>query len=332
MKNIAERVPMELQLEMFGVMLRIRGFELKTAECFAKGMLAGNIHTCIGQEAVSAGACTALQQGDFITGTHRGHGQCIAKGARTDRMLAELFGKKTGYCAGKSGSMHVADVGLGILGANGIVGAGLPIAAGSALASKIRHTPEVTLAFFGDGASNNGTFHETVNIAAAWKLPMVFLCENNGYAVSVNIHSVTNTEDIAARAAGYGIPGMVVDGNDAVAVYNAVHSAAERARGGGGPSIVECKTYRIHGHYEGDPAAYRTKEETKQWKAKDPIERLRAELLAQGAAPEKLEETEAAIAAEIEEAYRFAVDSAYPDPAEVREDVYFADNERSVAR
>ena len=202
-------------MSMYQTMLRIRAFETKAAECFTKGMLAGNIHLCIGQEAVATGACMALEADDYMTSTHRGHGHCIAKGASLDKMLAELFGKEAGYCKGKGGSMHIADVaGLHSLGANGIVGAGIPIAAGSALASKIYGDKHVTLCFFGDSASNQGTFHEAVNMAAAWKLPVVFLCENNNYGVSVNIHSVTNTDTIAVRAKAYDIPGKTVDGND----------------------------------------------------------------------------------------------------------------------
>lgn len=324
--------PRDLLLRMFEDMLRIRKFETKLTEFFAKGLLAGNIHTCIGQEATVVGACRALEKGDFITSTHRGHGHCIAKGAKTDRMMAELFGKSTGYCRGKGGSMHVADLGLGILGANGIVGAGLPLATGSGLASKIRRTGEVTVAFFGDGASNHGTFHESVNMAAAWKLPVVYLCENNQYAVSVNIASVTNTDTIAVRAGAYGIPGVTVDGNDVLAVYEAVKRAAARARGGEGPTLVECRTYRMRGHYEGDPATYRPKEVTEEWRKKDPIERLRALLLASGTKEEELAAVDETLDGEIEEACRFAADSPYPDTEEATKDVYTSDNERSVAR
>ena len=232
---------------MYKMMLRIRAFETRAAECFTKGMLAGNIHLCIGQEAVPTGACYALEKDDYMTSTHRGHGHCIAKGADMDKMLAELFGKKTGYCKGKGGSMHIADVeGLHSLGANGIVGAGIPIAAGSALASKIKGDKHVTLCFFGDSASNQGTFHEAVNMAAAWKLPVVFLCENNNYGVSVNIHTVTNTDTIAVRAKAYDIPGETVDGNDPTVVYEAVKKAVDYARAGNGPSIVECMTWSRH--------------------------------------------------------------------------------------
>jgi pyruvate dehydrogenase E1 component alpha subunit len=319
-------------LKMYEDMLRIRKFETKLTECFMKGMLAGNIHTCIGQEATIVGTCQALEQKDFITSTHRGHGHCIGKGAKTDKMMAELFGKVTGYCRGKGGSMHVADISLGILGANGIVGAGIPIATGSGLTSKIKKTDEVTLAFFGDGASNHGTFHESINMAAAWKLPVVYLCENNQYGVSVNINTVTNTETISVRAKGYGIPGVTVDGNDALAVYEAVKEAVQHAREGKGPSLVECLTYRMRGHYEGDPAAYRSKEVTEEWKKKDPIDRLKLYLLSLGIDEKELVAIEETMEKEIEAATEFAIASPYPDASEVTLDVYASDNERSVAR
>lgn len=322
----------ELLLDMYENMLRIRKFEVKLTDCFTKGMLAGNIHTSIGQEASAVGACKALEKRDFITTTHRGHGHCIVKGAKTDIMMAELFGKVTGYCRGKGGSMHVADVSLGILGANGIVGAGIPIATGSGLTSKIRNTDEVTMAFFGDAASNHGTFHEAINMAAAWKLPVVYLCENNQYGVSVNINTVTNTDSIAVRAKAYNIPGVTVDGNDPLAVYEAVKEAVQYAREGNGPSIVECMTFRMRGHYEGDPASYRSKEVTEEWRKKDPIDAFRAYLLNESIDEKELIGLEEAMDKEIEAAYEFAMSSSYPDPSEVTSDVYSSDNERSVAR
>ena len=319
-------------LDMYENMVRIRKFEVKLTDCFTKGMLAGNIHTSVGQEASAVGACKALEKRDFITATHRGHGQCIAKGAKTDIMMAELFGRSTGYCRGKGGSMHVADVSLGILGANGIVGAGIPIATGSGLTSKIRNTDEVTMAFFGDSASNQGTFHESINMAAAWKLPVVYLCENNQYGVSVNIHTVTNTDTIAVRGKAYDIPGVTVDGNNPLEVYEAVKQAVEYARGGNGPSIVECMTYRMRGHYEGDPAAYRSKEVTEEWRKKDPIDIFRAYLLNEEIDEKEIIAIEEAMDKEIEAAYQFAQGSPFPDASEVTSDVYSSDNERSVAR
>lgn len=324
----------EMLMDMYKMMLRIRAFETRAAECFTKGMLAGNIHLCIGQEAVPTGACFALEKEDYMTSTHRGHGHCIAKGADLDKMLAELFGKKTGYCKGKGGSMHIADVaGLHSLGANGIVGAGIPIAAGSALASKIKGDKHVTLCFFGDSASNQGTFHEAVNMAAAWKLPVVFLCENNGYGVSVNIHSVTNTDTIAVRAKAYDIPGKTMDGNDPITVYEAVKEAVDYARAGNGPSIVECMTFRHQGHYCGDPANYRPKEYMQQAHQKDALINMRKRLSEEKiATEEEIVAIEKAVEEELEAAYEFANQSAYPDPSEAITDVYSSDNERSVVR
>ena len=258
-------------LKLYGGMVRVRRFEEKAADCFTKGMLAGNIHLCIGQEASVVGSNAALRPTDYITSTHRGHGHLLGKGADSKKMMAELFGKSTGYCRGKGGSMHAADVGLGILGANGIVGAGIPIATGSAMASKIMGTDEVTLCFFGDGASNQGTFHESINMAAAWHLPVVYLCENNHYGVSTEIHRVTNTDTIAVRAKAYDIPGVTVDGCDVLAVYEAVKKAVAHARAGKGPYLVENIVYRWQGHYCGDPAAYRPKEYLEEAHEHDPI-------------------------------------------------------------
>jgi acetoin:2,6-dichlorophenolindophenol oxidoreductase subunit alpha len=320
-------------LDFYREMYKIRLFELKAAELFMQGLMAGNIHTCAGQEAAEVGACQALKKTDFITSTHRGHGHCLAKGGKVDLMMAEIFGKATGYCKGKGGSMHIVDVGIGILGANGIVGAGIPIAAGSALASKVMGTGEVTLAFFGDGASNGGYFHEAMNMASAWKLPVVFVCENNKYGVSVCIDRICNVEDIAERAKGYNIPGIVVDGNDVFAVYKAVQTAAERARKGDGPSLIECKTYRHRGHYEGDPQVYKSSEEIESWKKRDPIIRLRSEIIESGLAPaSEVDAIEAGVKAEIEQAVEFAKQSPYPAPDQVATDIYSTDNERSVAR
>lgn len=319
-------------LEIYRKMVRIRRFEEKAADCFTKGMLAGNIHLYIGQEAIAAGAVAALEKKDFITSTHRGHGHCIAKGAKTDRALAELFGKAAGYCGGKGGSMHIVDVSQGILGANGIVGAGIPIATGSALASRIAGTDEVTVCFFGDGASNNGTFHEAVNMAAAWNLPVVYICENNQYGVSVNIRTVTNTDTIAVRAKAYDIPGVTVDGNDPLAVYEAVKEAADRARSGKGPSLVECMTYRHMGHYLGDTCFYRPKEYMEEAGAKDAISNFRVYLLENGVTEEEVSVIEQSMIKEIEAAYEFALDSPYPDVSTVTDHMFMTDNERSVVR
>ncbi|MCC8166471.1 MAG: thiamine pyrophosphate-dependent dehydrogenase E1 component subunit alpha [Planctomycetes bacterium] len=314
-------------------MLRVRKFEEKAAECFTKGMLAGNIHLCIGQEGSVIGSAMALEERDFITSTHRGHGHCLAKGAKTDRSIAELFGKSTGYCKGKGGSMHIVDVDKGILGANGIVGAGIPIAAGSGLATKIRGTDEVTLCYFGDSASNQGTFHESINMAAAWTLPVVFFCENNGYGVSVPIGKVTNTDTIAVRARAYDIPGSTVDGADVLAVYERVKEAVARARAGQGPSLVEAMVYRWQGHYCGDPAAYRPKEYIEEAHRKDPVALFRKRLLDEQAATETdVTAIEDEIAKEIADATAFADASPYPDVAEAFTDMYTTDNERCIAR
>lgn len=320
-------------LELYRRMLRVRRFEERAADCFTKGMLAGNIHLCIGQEASVVGSCAALRETDYITSTHRGHGHLLAKGAKSDKMMAELFGKTTGYCKGKGGSMHAADVNLGILGANGIVGAGIPIATGSGYAARLLQTDDVTLCFFGDAASNQGTFHESLNMAAAWKLPVVYVCENNHYGVSTEIHRVTNTDSIAVRAKAYDIPSVTVDGCDVLAVYEAVSKAVEYARSGKGPYLVENLVYRWWGHYCGDPCAYRPKEYLEEGHAHDPIALMREKLLTGHIAGEaELQEAEKAMADEINAAYEFANNSPYPDAAEALTDVYSEENERCVVR
>lgn len=329
----AKKYGKKVALNFYREMCKIRQFELKAADLFMQGLMAGNIHTCAGQEAAEVGACYALEPTDFITSTHRGHGHCLAKGGKLDIMMAELFGKATGYCKGKGGSMHIVDISLGILGANGIVGAGIPIAAGSALASKIMGKKEVTVSFFGDAASNQGTFHEAINMASAWNLPCVFICENNKYGVSVCIDRVCKVANISDRAVAYDIPGKVVDGNDVYAVYEAVKEAVDRARNGEGPSLIECKTYRHRGHYEGDPQMYKSQEEISEWKERDPIVRLRTEIISSRVAKAaELDDIEAAVKLEIESAVEFAKNSPYPAPDQVTTDVYSMDNEGSVAR
>jgi pyruvate dehydrogenase E1 component alpha subunit len=313
----------EKLVDMYQRMVRIRRFEERVAKEFAAGRIPGFVHLYIGEEAVAVGACANLGDDDYITSTHRGHGHLIAKGGKTDRMMAELFGKKTGYCKGKGGSMHIADVDIGILGANGIVGAGITIAAGAALSAKMRGTTQVAICFFGDGASNTTRFHEGINLASAWKLPVVYVCENNMYAISVPQSKHQNIADISDRATAYGIPGVSVDGNDVIAVYEAVHEAVERARRGEGPTLIECKTYRHRGHFEGDPMVYRTKEEVEEWKKKDPIRRFKEKLIEMGMLTEKeAEEIDREIEREIDNAVKFAEESPLPDPAETLEDVY----------
>lgn len=323
----------EKSLLYFREMLKIRLFEQKAADLFSQGLMAGNIHTYVGQEAVAVGACQALERGDFITSTHRGHGHCLAKGGDPKKMMAELFGKAAGYCGGKGGSMHIADINLGILGANGIVGAGMPIAAGSALATKVKGGREVTLAFFGDGAANEGVFHETLNMASAWDLPVIFLCENNLYGISTTVARVSKLINIAGRAQAYGIPGTIADGNDVFAVHAAVSQAAERARQGAGPTLIECKTYRQRGHYEGDPQTYKPKNEAQAWQQRDPIMRIRQHILDNGYADAiQLGQMERDVQAEIDQAANFAQMTPYPAAETVELDMYTSDNERCVAR
>jgi pyruvate dehydrogenase E1 component alpha subunit len=310
-------------VHMYETMNKIRMFEKKLQDFFAAGEIPGFVHLYLGEEAVATGACSALTDKDKITSTHRGHGHLIAKGGDLKLMMAEIFGRKTGYCLGKGGSMHIADLDLGILGANGIVGGGGPLATGAAFASKYTKSDTVTVCFFGDGASNQGTTQESLNMASAWKLPVVFVNENNGYGISCPTCKSMAVADIADRAAAYDMPGVVVDGNDVLAVYEAVTEAVKRARKGEGPSLIECKTYRWRGHFEGDACTYRCQEELDEWMGKDPIPRFEAKLVESGAVSKK----EAAaiqerIAKEIEEAVKFAKDSPFPDPSELLDNVY----------
>ena len=306
-------------LSLYRDMVRIRAFEEHAAECFTKGMLAGNIHLSIGQEAAEAGAFAAIEPRDYFTSTHRGHGHAIARGADPKRAMAELFGKAAGYCKGKGGSMHIMAMDKGILGANGIVGGEIPIATGAAYSAKLRGTEQVTLAFFGDSASNEGTFHESINMAAAWNLPIVYIIENNLFGISVDIRRVTKEHDLYKRAEGYGIPGEAVDGNDVYAVYEAVSRAVERARKGEGPTLIECKTYRWQGHHVGDPGEYRAPEELAAWKAREPLVVLQEKgLLSDG----EIEEIRASVEKEIAQACKFAEESDYPDVSEAYKDVF----------
>ncbi|MEU6643837.1 thiamine pyrophosphate-dependent dehydrogenase E1 component subunit alpha [Saccharomonospora sp. NPDC046836] len=260
--------------ETLRTMWTIRRFEEAVDDLFARGLMHGTMHLSIGQEAVPAGACLALRDGDYITSTHRGHGHCIARGARLDAMMAELLAKETGYCRGRGGSMHIADVATGNLGANGIVAGGVPIAAGAGLAVKLRGGDQVVVSFFGDGAVNEGAWHEGVNLAAIWDLPVVFVCENNHYGMSMPVTGAFKVERLAQRAAAYGIPGVTVDGNDPQAVHDAVADAVHRARAGEGPSFVEAVTYRWKGHSKSDKNLYRTREEIEHWRERDPIVRF----------------------------------------------------------
>jgi acetoin:2,6-dichlorophenolindophenol oxidoreductase subunit alpha len=301
----------------------IRRFEESAEDSYVRGQSYGTMHLSIGQEATAVGVCTPLADSDYITSTHRGHGHCIAKGAEVKRMFAEFLGKETGYCHGRGGSMHIADPSKGNLGANGIVGGGIPIAVGAALSAKKRRTGAVAVAFFGDGANNEGSFHESLNIASVWKLPVVFVCENNQYGMSTSTERSTAVRDVAARAAAYAMPGVVVDGNDFAAVAEASFEAVERARRGDGPTLIESKTYRTRGHSRSDRNRYRTKEEIEAWKARDPIQRFETEIAALGLlAPADIEAIRAEVEAEIADAIAFAEASPAPLAIEVLRDVY----------
>ena len=312
-------------LWIYNKMHEIRDFEETAWTLFTENKLRGSVHLYTGEEAVAASVCAQLTDEDLIASTHRGHGHCIGKGAELDRALAELMGKATGYCKGRSGSMHIADFSKGNLGANAIVGGGIPIATGGALALKMQNKPNVAVAFFGDGASNQGTFHESINMAAVWKLPCIYVVENNQFGMTVPVWQSTSVENISDRAAGYGIPGVTVDGNDVVAVYEAFAAAKERAIKGEGPTIIECKTYRWRGHWTGDPEVYRTREEVEDWKEnRDPIKRFGEYLVKKKLATKKeLEEIAAAAAKKMEEAVEFALNSPEPDPEHVMDDVFY---------
>jgi len=313
----------EKLIDMYRVMVRIRTFEERAYKDFTGGRIPGILHLYTGEEAVATGACANLRPDDYITSTHRGHGHVIAKGAKTDRMMAELHGKKTGYCRGRGGSMHIADTDIGILGANGIVGGGIPIAGGAALSAQKRGTDQVCLCFFGDGASNTSRFHEGVNLASIWKLPVVYVIENNLYGETTHVSYAMNVPNVADRACAYGIPGKIVDGNDVLAVYEVVGEAVARARKGEGPTIVECKTYRWHGHYIGDPETYKSKEEVEEWKKRDPIPRFRKYLIENKVlAEEDANKIDKEISDEIDNAVKFAEESPLPEPEETLEGVY----------
>jgi len=313
----------EKMVSMYTTMVKIRQFETRVQAFFADGKIPGFVHLYIGEEAVATGACANLRDSDYITSTHRGHGHLIAKGGDLKRMMAEIFGRTTGYCKGKGGSMHIADVELGILGANGIVGGGGPLANGAALAIQIRGEDNVAVCFFGDGASNQGTTQEALNLASAWKLPVVFVNENNGYGISCPVSKSMAITDIADRAAAYDMPGVVVDGNDVLAVYEAVGEAVRRARSGEGPSLIECKTYRWRGHFEGDACVYRDSDELDCWIERDPIKLFEARLAEAGVlAGDAAGRIQAAVEKDLEAAVAFALSSPLPDAADLTTDVY----------
>jgi pyruvate dehydrogenase E1 component alpha subunit len=309
-------------IEMYKKMLEIRRFEEKVYQLFTQNLIPGTMHLYIGEEAIAVGVCATLIPTDYITSTHRGHGHCIAKGASLKKMMAEIFGKRTGYCKGKGGSMHITDKSIGMLGANAVVGGAIPIATGAGLTCKLKYPDRVVACFFGDGASNQGTFHEAINLAAVWELPVVFVCENNLYAMGTRQSLVMNIADISKRAAGYGIPGVTLNGNDVLAVYESAKEAVNRARRGEGPTLIECKTYRHKGHSRFDPATYRPEEEVEEWMAKDPLHVFRQKLLSRGIPEEVFGEIEKQVEQEIEEAVQFAENSPQPDPEEALNDIW----------
>lgn len=313
--------------EMYYRMRCIRRFEETAEELYKRGIVVGLLHLYIGEEAVATGVCLALKEDDYITSTHRGHGHLIAKGGDVNRLLAELCGRVGGYCRGKGGSMHAADLSLGILGANGIVGGGFGIATGAALSAKKRHSGQVSICFFGDGAANQGIFMEVLNMAALWKLPVVYVCENNTFGEYTRFDEATVTsQPIGARAAAFGLPTALVDGNDVIAVYRAAQEAVHRARAGEGPSFIEARTYRLRGHHMGDVGfsrRYRTKEELDERWRQEPLGRFRAWLLENQVLSEaEIGEIEARVEAEMQEAIDFVNQSPVPDFSEITEHVY----------
>ena len=310
-------------LELYRKIVTVRQFETMAGEHFSAGEIPGFIHLSIGQEASGVGVCSCLREDDYVATTHRGHGHMIAKGADLKRMTAELFGRKDGYCKGKGGSMHIADFSIGFLGANGVVAGGLPIITGAGLSIKLRKTDQVAVAIFGDGAANRGPVHEAMNMAAIWKLPVIFVVENNQYASTTpKIHSCA-VGDLCMRAAGYGMPGEKVDGNDLLAVRKATAFAIERARAGEGPTFLENVTYRMKGHYEGDPQQYRKIEEVESWGEKDPIERFARVLIQKKVLTKKLRaEILTTVQVELDAAFAFAQNSPFPEPEDALTDLY----------
>jgi pyruvate dehydrogenase E1 component alpha subunit len=324
---MASELPSELSPGQLRSMLRtmfmIRQFDQRALELYREGAMRGSTHPYVGMEAVAVGACAALKPVDRITSTHRGHGHCLAKGGDPRLMMAELLGKATGYCKGKGGSMHIADVDAGILGANGIVGGGIGLATGAALAAHLAGRDDVTVCFFGDGALNQGILHESANLAAIWKLPVIYVCENNQYAMSARADTFTSVPDPTVRAVAYGFPGVRCDGMDICAVYRAMADAVTRARTGAGPSLVVCITYRYLGHHVGDPLNYRDKAEVDEWRARDPIDRFQQQLITSGIlTAAQMDSLQAEVAQEIEAAVAFAKASPEPDVSALMEDVY----------
>ena len=313
----------EKLLWIYERMRLIRAFEDRVAGLFTEGKLPGFVHLYAGEEAIATGVCAHLTDRDFITSTHRGHGHCIAKGVDVKEMMAELHGKATGSCKGKGGSMHIADVNKGMMGANGIVGGGGPLACGSGLTAKVLGTDQVTVCFYGDGAAEQGTMHEAMNLASIWKLPVIFVCENNLYAESTPYTYHGASKSFAERATAYNMPGVLVDGTDVFAVYEVAGEAVARARRGEGPSLIETRAFRYYGHFQGDGMAYRTEDEVAGYRARDPIESFKRQVLARGLVSEaELAEIDTQAARAIQEAIRFSDESPYPALEECLTDVY----------
>lgn len=311
------------EVEMLRGMWLIRAFEERVIELYHEGQLPGLIHVSIGQEAVAVGVGAALAEGDYVYGTHRSHGHFLARGADPDRMMAELAGRATGYCQGRGGSMHLVAAERGVLGATGVVAGTVPLALGTGLACKQEGGGKVVAVYFGDGAANTGGFHESLNMASLWKLPVVLVCENNGYAEFTPMSAHTVVEHISVHGQAYGIPSEIVDGNDVLAVHEAAQSAAARAREGGGPTIVECLTHRLSGHYVGDPASYQQAQAVEEWRERDPIRRFSAVLKGRGVLDEEqVRAVEERARSQVEEAVRFAMESPAPDPGGVADQVY----------
>jgi pyruvate dehydrogenase E1 component alpha subunit len=326
-------LPEEKLIGLYEKMVLIRVYEEKIGEIFAAGKLPGFVHLYIGEEAIAVGVCANLKKSDYISSTHRAHGHCIAKDCDMKKMTAELYGKATGCCKGKGGSMHLAELEVGVLGASAVVGASVPWAVGAALSARIRNTDQVAVAFFGDGAINQGVVQECFNIAAVWKLPVIFVVENNLYATSLPTRPTKiqsqyscSIEDLSKRALGYDIPGLTVDGMDVLAVYKAAEEAVQRAREKLGPTLIECKTYRYRGHFEGDPLMYRSKEELERWLVKDPILNFKKKLMEAGVLTEKEAEDISSKAKKIvEEAVQFAEESPDPLPKDAFKDIFVED-------
>lgn len=316
-ETTVERTALLQQMEL------IRQFETRVGELFADNEMPGFVHLYLGSEGVAVGACAALNDDDYITSTHRGHGHALAKGLDPKYMMAELYGKRDGYCKGKGGSMHIADVEAGMLGANGIVAAGTPIAAGAAMSAQIQGNGRVAVSFLGDGATANGPYHEAINLAATWDLPEIFIVENNYYGEMTTVLDQHPVEDLVRQADAYDMPGAIVNGQDVEEMYEVTKEAVERARNGDGPTLIEAKTWRTRGHYEGDPQRYKDLDEKPDWVTADPIEGFLDELYADGDLTEEgFEEMQAEIAADIEEAVEFARNAPLPDPEEAYEGLY----------